>query len=151
MIECNQNNVAKSLPHLEKSSIVVSKYHDAEPKQTLFSTPDGQNVLYEEDTKLHLITPALQQVGWTGPRISMEYPITAGQILLHGDGHKKLNPLKADYLLRYGASLPIAVVEAKDEDHLLGAGLQQAMVIPVGEVELPVSVKEKFRIRGMLR
>jgi type I restriction enzyme R subunit len=81
----------------------------------------------EEDTKLHLITPALQQSGWTGPRITMEYPITAGQILLHGDGHKKLNPLKADYLLRYGASLPIAVVEAKDEEHLSGAGLQQAM------------------------
>ena len=81
----------------------------------------------EEDTKLHLITPVLQKAGWAGPRITMEYPITAGQIVLHGDSHKKLNPLKADYLLRYSESLPIAVVEAKDEDHSVSAGLQQAM------------------------
>lgn len=81
----------------------------------------------EEDTKLHLITPTLQKVGWVGPRITMEYPITAGQIVLQGDGHQKLQPQKADYLLRYGEALPIAVVEAKDEDHAIGAGLQQAM------------------------
>ena len=67
----------------------------------------------EEVTKLHLITPALQKAGRNGPCIMMEYPIAAGQILLHNDGHKKLNPLKADYLLRYGASLPIAAVEAR--------------------------------------
>ena len=36
-------------------------------------------------------------------------------------------PQKADYLLRYSESLPIAIVEAKDEDHSVGAGLQQAM------------------------
>ena len=81
----------------------------------------------EEDTKLHLITPALQKMGWIGPKITMEYPITAGQIVLQGDGHQKLQPQKADYLLRYGESLPIAIVEAKDEDHAVGAGLQQAM------------------------
>jgi len=81
----------------------------------------------EEDTKLHLITPALQSAGWNGTRITMEYPITAGQIVLQGDGHQKLQPQKADYLLRYKESLPIAVVEAKDEDHAVGAGLQQAM------------------------
>lgn len=80
----------------------------------------------EEDTKLHLITPALGRAGWTGPRITMEYPITAGQNVLHGDSHRKLPPLKADYVLRYSESLPIAVVEAKDESHTPGAGLQQA-------------------------
>ena len=80
----------------------------------------------EEDTKLHLITPALTHAGWTGSRITMEYPITAGQIVLRGDGHQQLPPKKADYLLRYAESLPIAVVEAKDEEHTPGAGLQQA-------------------------
>jgi len=80
----------------------------------------------EEDTKLHCITPALLAAGWSGPRITMEYPITAGQILLHGDSHRQLAPKKADYLLRYTDSLPIAVVEAKDEEHSPGAGLQQA-------------------------
>lgn len=80
----------------------------------------------EEDTKLHLITPALKNAGWTGVRITMEYPITAGQIVLRGDGHTQLAPKKADYLLRYSESLPIAIVEAKDEEHTPGAGLQQA-------------------------
>ena len=81
----------------------------------------------EEDTKLHCITPALQSKNWTGPRITMEYPISAGQIVLQGDGHQRLQPQKADYLLRYSKSLPIAIVEAKDEDHAVGSGLQQAM------------------------
>ncbi len=81
----------------------------------------------EEDTKLHCITPALQANGWTGARITMEYPINPGQVVLQGDGHQRVQPQKADYLLRYGESLPIAVVEAKDEDHAPGAGLQQAM------------------------
>lgn len=81
----------------------------------------------EEDTKLHCITPALQSQGWVGPRITMEYPISAGQIVLQGDSHQRLQPQKADYLLRYSESLPIAVVEAKDEEHAAGAGLQQAM------------------------
>jgi type I restriction enzyme, R subunit len=81
----------------------------------------------EEDIKLHYITPALQSKDWTGVRITMEYPITAGQIVLQGDGHQKLQPQKADYLLRYSESLPIAVVEAKDEDHAVGAGLLQSI------------------------
>ena len=65
----------------------------------------------EEDTKLHCITPALLAAGWSGPRITMEYPITAGQILLHGDSHRQLAPKKADYIPRYTDSLPIAVAE----------------------------------------
>lgn len=81
----------------------------------------------EEDTKLHYITPSLQAAGWVGSRITMEYPISAGQIVLQGDGHKRLQPQKADYLLRYSESLPIAIVEAKDESHTVGDGLQQAM------------------------
>jgi len=48
----------------------------------------------EEDTKLHFITPALTHAGWTGSRITMEYPITAGQIVLRGDGHQQLPPRK---------------------------------------------------------
>lgn len=80
----------------------------------------------EEDTKLHLITPALMCAGWTGARITMEYPITAGQIVFRADHHAQLAPKKADYLLRFSESLPIGVVEAKDEDHTPGAGLQQA-------------------------
>ena len=41
--------------------------------------------------------------------------------MLHGDSHRQLTPSYADYLLRYAESLPIAVVEAKDETHGVGA------------------------------
>ena len=51
----------------------------------------------EEDTKLHLITPALARAGWTELHVTMGYPITAGHILLRGEGHRQLPPKKADY------------------------------------------------------
>jgi DNA-binding XRE family transcriptional regulator len=59
----------------------------------------------EEDTKLHLITPALQAKEWRGARITMEYAITAGQIVLSGDSHEQLSPTYTDYLLCYAESL----------------------------------------------
>ena len=43
----------------------------------------------EEDAKLHRITPALQAAGWGGHHLTMEYAITAGQIVLQGDGHRQ--------------------------------------------------------------
>ncbi len=55
----------------------------------------------EEDAKLHRITPALQAAGWGGHHLTMEYAITAGQIVLQGDGHRQLAPSYADYRLRY--------------------------------------------------
>ena len=36
-------------------------------------------------------------------------------------------PKKADYLLMYRRDVPIAIVEAKDSEHTIEAGLQQAM------------------------
>jgi type I restriction enzyme R subunit len=46
--------------------------------------------------------------------------------MLQGDGHRQLAPSFADYLLRFAESLPIAVVEAKEEGKEPGDGLQQA-------------------------
>ena len=85
--------------------------------------------LNEADTCRVYVTPALQQAGWGQPvwRIAEQHYFTDGQVLLVGDGHKRAKGKKADYLLRYEESFPIAVVEAKDEDHEKpGAGLQQA-------------------------
>ena len=85
--------------------------------------------LNEADTCRLYVTPALQQAGWAQPvwRIAEQHYFTDGQIVLVGDGHRRQKGKKADYLLRYEESFPIAVVEAKDEDHEKpGAGLQQA-------------------------
>lgn len=82
----------------------------------------------EADTCRIYITPALSKSGWGEPvwRISEQHYFTDGQIFIVGDTHKRQKAKKADYLLRYEESFPIAVVEAKAEDLEPGAGLQQA-------------------------
>ena len=79
----------------------------------------------EEDIKLHYITPAIQN-GWSLNYITMETAITAGMINLHGNIVTRERPKKVDYLLYINAQHPIAVVEAKDNNHSIAAGLQQA-------------------------
>lgn len=79
----------------------------------------------EEDIKLNFITPVLQK-GWTG-YITMETPITDGQINIKGNISARNNPKFADYMLYLNDGKPIAIVEAKDNKHSASYGLQQAM------------------------
>ena len=39
----------------------------------------------EEEVKLNYITPAIESAGWERKFIKMEYPITAGKIVVRGD------------------------------------------------------------------
>lgn len=80
----------------------------------------------EEEVKLNYITPAIEQAGWQKKQIRMEYPINAGKIVLRGNIVKRLKKKKADYVLFYKENLPLAIVEAKDNDHLIGDGMFQA-------------------------
>lgn len=70
----------------------------------------------------------LAKAGWGDPlwRIAEQHYFTDGQIFLVGDGHRRRKGKKADYLLRFTESFPIATVEAKAEDLEPGAGLQQS-------------------------
>lgn len=83
----------------------------------------------EEEVKLNYITPAIEEAGWskTKKQIRMEYPITAGKIVVRGNVAKRLPKKKADYVLFYKENLPLAVVEAKDNNHRVGDGMQQAL------------------------
>ncbi len=80
----------------------------------------------EEDIKLHYITPALT-AKWSRGKITMETKITDGRIDLKGNIVFRRKPKRADYLLYLNANNPIAVVEAKDNQHSVSHGLQQAM------------------------
>ncbi len=80
----------------------------------------------EEEVKLNYITPAIEQAGWQKKQIRMEYAIDAGKIVLRGNVVKRLKKKKADYVLFYKENLPLAVIEAKDNDHLIGDGMFQA-------------------------
>ena len=79
----------------------------------------------EEDIKLNYITPAIQP-GWSG-HITMETKITDGRINIKGNMVARSKPKFADYLLYLNSGKPIAVVEAKDNNHSVSFGLQQAI------------------------
>ncbi len=80
----------------------------------------------EEDIKLQYITPAIQ-AKWGLDRMTMETKITDGRINLKGNFITREKPKKADYVLYLTNNKPIAIVEAKDNNHSISYGLQQAI------------------------
>lgn len=85
----------------------------------------GKKQMSEEDIKLNYITPAIQK-GWKG-HITMETKITDGRINISGNIVVRGRAKFADYMLYLNDGKPIAVVEAKDNNHSVSYGLQQAM------------------------
>ena len=80
----------------------------------------------EEDIKLQYITPAITNK-WDIKKIQMEAKITDGKINLKGNFVTRERPKRADYMLYLNSNNPIAIVEAKDNNHSVSYGLQQAM------------------------
>ena len=84
------------------------------------------STMNESDTRMKLIDPAIQKA-WGMGQIHTEYYFTDGEIIVRGQVTMRGKPKKADYVLSYTPDLPLAIVEAKDTNHSVGAGLQQAM------------------------
>lgn len=83
--------------------------------------------LKEQEIRTMFISPALKDKGWEVPvNMREEYYFTDGRVLVVGSQHSVAEGKKADYLL-YHKGKPIAVVEAKDNKHAIGGGIQQAM------------------------
>lgn len=80
----------------------------------------------EEDVKLQFITPAIL-AKWNSGHVTMETKITDGRINLKGNFVVRSKPKKADYVLYLEKNKPIAIVEAKDNNHSVSYGLQQAI------------------------
>ena len=84
--------------------------------------------LTEEDIKLKYITPALQEAEWdVKNQIRCEYYYTAGKINVRENIAQRGKGKKVDYLLSYKANIPIAIVEAKDNNVPISHGIQQGM------------------------
>ena len=87
--------------------------------------------LTEADIRTKFITPAI--VGANGEKWNVltqlreEIYFTKGRVIVRGKTVKRGVAKKADYLLFYKPNIPIAVVEAKDNNHAVGAGMQQAL------------------------
>lgn len=90
------------------------------------STILDKKAMTEEDIKLQYITPAII-AKWNIKKITMETQITDGKVNLKGNLIIREKPKRADYLLYLNANNPIAVIEAKDNNHSISFGLQQAM------------------------
>lgn len=83
--------------------------------------------LTERDVCTNLITPALAAAGWDiQTQVREEVSFTKGHIIVHGRLVTRGKAKRADYLLYY-KHLPIALIEAKDESHPVGDGMQQAL------------------------
>jgi len=83
--------------------------------------------LTEQEIRTQFITPAIKAAGWAASQIREEYAITKGRIIARGGTYKRDKAKFADYLLFYKSHIPLAVVEAKGNNHSIGDGMQQAM------------------------
>ncbi|PBJ08468.1 EcoAI/FtnUII family type I restriction enzme subunit R [Pseudomonas sp. ACN5] len=84
--------------------------------------------LSERDICTKFITPAIQQAGWDiQKQVREEVSFTKGRIIVRGKLHSRGESRRADFILYHQANLPIAVIEAKDNKHSVGSGMQQAL------------------------
>lgn len=83
--------------------------------------------LSESDICAKYITPAVIQAGWDeAMQIRREVFFTKGRIIVRGKLVTRGKAKRADYILYYG-HIPIALIEAKDNNHAVGDGMQQAL------------------------
>ncbi len=84
--------------------------------------------LTETDIRTKFITPAILEAGWDKDKqIREEVFYTAGKVLVSGKVVKRGIPKKVDYILYLKSNIPLAIIEAKDNKHSAGAGIQQAI------------------------
>ena len=84
--------------------------------------------LTEQDIRTKYITPAIKNAGWDEmTQLREEVYFTAGRIQVKGKTVKRGKAKKADYVLYFKHNLPLAVIEAKDNNHTVSSGIQQAL------------------------
>lgn len=84
--------------------------------------------LSERDICTKFITPSIVAAGWNvDTQIREEVGFTDGRIYVRGKIHTRGTQKRADYILYYKPNIPIAIIEAKDNNNSVGAGMQQAL------------------------
>lgn len=88
----------------------------------------NKKALSEEDIKMKYITPAIEKAGWDiKTQVRAEYSFTDGRIIVRGNLVARGKRKRADYILSYKPNMPLAIIEAKDNNKPMGAGMQQAL------------------------
>jgi type I restriction enzyme R subunit len=87
----------------------------------------NKKTLSERDICTKFITPAIESAGWDKlTQILEEVSFTDGRIYVRGKLTARGKRKRADYILYYNSN-PLAIVEAKDNNHSVNAGIQQAL------------------------
>ena len=88
----------------------------------------NKKALSERDICTKFITPALEEAGWDVRfQIREEVFFTKGRIIVRGKLVTRGKAKRVDYILYYKPNIPIALIEAKDNNHAVGDGLQQGL------------------------
>lgn len=86
--------------------------------------------LTETDIRTKFITPAIATPSgkWdVMTQVREEFYFTKGRVIVRGKTVRRGEAKKADYVLSYKPGIPLAVIEAKDNNHTVSAGMQQAL------------------------
>ena len=82
----------------------------------------------EQDIRTKYITPAIVKSGWDiDLQIREEVSFTNGKIIVRKKTVKRGESKRADYILYLKPNMPLAIVEAKDNNHSIGDGMEQAL------------------------
>ena len=84
--------------------------------------------LSERDICTKFITPAVKHAGWDEMlQIREEVSFTKGRIIVRGKLVTRGKAKRADYILYYKPNIPLALIEAKDNNHGVADGMQQGL------------------------
>src|SRR6266446_10379266 len=84
--------------------------------------------LSERDICTKFITPAVKKAGWDEmTQLREEVFFTKGRIIVRGKLVTRGKAKRADYVLYYKPNIPLALIEAKDNNHSVGDGMQQGL------------------------
>src|SRR5688572_19935843 len=93
--------------------------------------------LSERDICTKFITPAVAGAGWdVQSQIREEVYFTKGRIIVRGKLVTRGKAKFADYILYYKPNIPLALIEAKDNHHPVGGGMQQGLEY-AGTLDIP--------------
>lgn len=84
--------------------------------------------LTEQDICSKFILPAVIASGWDlQSQIREQYSFTAGRIIVRGKTIARGDRKRVDFILFQKPNTPLALIEAKDNKHSVGSGMQQAL------------------------
>src|SRR5207302_7879531 len=87
-----------------------------------------KRTLSERDICTKFILPAVKRAGWDEMlQVREEVYFTNGRIIVRGKLVTRGKAKKADFVLYYKPNIPIALIEAKDNNHSVGDGMQQGL------------------------